>query len=306
MSIIKAADLAYVRVRVPDLDRAERFFTDFGLQRSERTANALYMRGSGAAHHVHITEQGDPKFVSVAFTAHSEADLHTLSQVPGASRVENIEEPGGGKRVWLRDPDGHGVEVVHGIASLPPVAVTHHELNDAKVGLRRAGTLARYEKGPSNVLRIGHAVLMSPDPRAVVEWYRETLGLLWSDEVVDPEGNLVLSFNRLDKGEEYVDHHVLLLQRGAVRGVNHVAFEIRDVDDLMLGHEHLQAAGYDNVWGVGRHVYGAQVFDYWMDPWEFMYEHWTDIRGILDGTFESVVGPWGAALPERFALHAHE
>ena len=97
MTVIKTAELAHVRVRVPDLDLAERFLSDFGLQRSERTGNALYMRGSGTAQHVHSTELGDPKFVSVAFTAHSEEDLPKLSRVPGASRVENIEVPGGGK-----------------------------------------------------------------------------------------------------------------------------------------------------------------------------------------------------------------
>jgi len=310
---IKAADLAYVRVRVPDLDRAERFFTDFGLQRAERTGNALYMRGSGSPHHVHVAELGDPKFMSIAFSVTDEKDLHALSRLPGASNVETIEEPGGGKRVWLRDPDGNAVEVVHGMAMVSPVEHVRHPLNDAKEGLRRAGVLSRHVKGPSKVLRIGHGVLMSINPRPVADWYRETLGLLCSDEVFDPQGNLVLCFNRLDKGAEYVDHHVLLIQGGPRRGLNHIAFEIHDIDDLMIGHEHLQAAGYNNVWGLGRHVYGAQVFDYWMDPWEFMYEHWTDtdrlnasFTGVLNGTIESANGPWGAAVPERFFTHAHD
>ena len=313
MPTIKAADLAYVRVRVPALDRAERFFTDFGLQRAERTGNALYMRGSGSPHHVHVAELGDPKFMSIAFSVTDEEDLHALSLLPSASKVEPIEEPGGGKRVWLQDPDGNAVEVVHGVAAVSPIEHARHPLNDAQEGLRRAGVLSRHVKGPSKVLRIGHGVLMSANPRPVADWYREALGLLCSDEVFDPQGNLVLCFNRLDKGAEYVDHHVLLIQGGPRRGLNHVAFEVHDIDDLMVGHEHLQAAGYYNIWGIGRHVYGAQVFDYWMDPWDFMYEHWTDtdrlnasFKGVLDGTIESANGPWGAAVPERFFTHAHD
>jgi len=313
MPTIKVADLAYVRVRVPDLDQAERFLVDFGLRRAERTAKALYMRGAGPAHHLHVAELGDPKFTALAFSVESEEDLRALSRLPGASKVENIDEPGGGKRVWLRDPDGNGIELVHGIAKASPLEHARHPLNDAKEGLRRAGTLSRHVKGPSKVLRIGHGVLMSPNPRPVVDWYRKTLGMLCSDEVFDPQGNLVLSFNRLDKGAEYVDHHVLLIQGGPRHGLNHVAFEIHDIDDLMVGHEHLRAAGYSNVWGIGRHVYGAQIFDYWMDPWDFMYEHWTDtdrldasFKGVLDGTLESANGPWGAAVPERFFTHAHD
>jgi len=313
MPIIKAIDLAYARVRVPDLDKAEAFLKDFGLLRSARTANALYMRGSCAEHHIHVAELGPPKFLAMAFVAASEDDLHKLAKQPGASGVETIEEPGGGRRVRLKDPDGNTIEVVHGIERVQPIAHTRHPLNDAIDGRRRIGTLARHEKGPSKVLRLGHGVLVSPNVPVMLSWYRETLGLLMSDEVFAPDGQLVLAFNRLDRGPEYVDHHVFLLQPGPKPGLNHIAFEVQDLDDLMLGHEHMVARGGDNVWGIGRHVYGAQIFDYWMDPFDFMYEHWTDtdrmnadFRGVVDGTLESANGPWGAQVPERFFMHSHE
>jgi catechol 2,3-dioxygenase-like lactoylglutathione lyase family enzyme len=313
MPIIKATDLAYVRVRVPDLDKAEAFMKDFGLRQAARSDNALYMRGTCADHHIHVTELGAPKFVSLAFAAGSADDLRKLSQLPGASAVEPIAEPGGGHRVWLKDPDGNAVEVVHGIERAQPIPTPRHPLNDAVDGLRRAGGLARHQRGPAQVLRLGHGVLMSPSMAPMLTWYRETLGLLLSDEVRGPDNELVLSFNRLDRGPEFVDHHVFLLQAGPKCGLNHVAFEVQDVDDLMLGHDHLKAAGRDGVWGIGRHVYGAQIFDYWMDPFDFMYEHWTDtdrmnaeFRGVLDGTIESANGPWGADVPERFFTHSHE
>jgi catechol-2,3-dioxygenase len=311
--ITKVTDIAYVRVRVPDLDRAEEFFNDFGLSRSVRTPQALYMRGTGSAHHVHVAELGEPKFLALAFKAASEADLHALSKLPGASAVESIQEPGGGKRVTLTDPDGHGVEVVYSIAELPLIPHEVLPLNDAANVLRRAGTLSRHAKRASKVLRIGHAVVRSHQPREMVKWYQDTLGLLCSDEIFAPDGQLWLSFNRIDRGDEYVDHHVLLIDVGPVTGLNHVAYEIHDFDDLMIGHEHLQSKGYENVWGIGRHVYGGQLFDYWMDPWEFMYEHWTDtdrvnahFKGVLDGTPESAAGPWGPQVPERFLTHAHK
>ena len=44
MTVIKVKDIAYVRLRAPDLDEAELFLTDFGLTRSARTDTALYMR----------------------------------------------------------------------------------------------------------------------------------------------------------------------------------------------------------------------------------------------------------------------
>lgn len=313
MPVVKVTDIAYVRVRLPDLDRAEQFLSDFGLSRSERTSTALYMRGTGVDHHVHVAELGEPKFLALAFKVATEADLVVLSKLPGASAIEAIQEPGGGKRVVLTDPDGYRVEIVHGIAEVPAVAHDVLPLNDAANTLRRAGTLSRHTKRAAKVVRIGHAVLRSHAPRPLVKWYQETLGLLCSDEVLAPDGTLALSFNRVDRGNEYVDHHVLLIDVGPKPGLNHVAYELHDIDDLMLGREHLQAKGYEGVWGVGRHVYGGQLFDYWMDPWDFLYEHWTDtdrvnaqFKGVLDGTPESAAGPWGPQIPERFLFHAHE
>ena len=44
----------------------------------------------------------------------------------------------------------------------------------------------------------------------------------------------------------------------------------------MAGHEHLRKSGFRHDWGVGRHILGSQVFDYWKDPWGHRVEHWTD------------------------------
>ena len=51
MAWAKVTDIAYGRLRAPDLDVMEEFLTRFGMHRSDRTANALYMRGTDPAHH---------------------------------------------------------------------------------------------------------------------------------------------------------------------------------------------------------------------------------------------------------------
>ena len=59
MPIIKVRDLAWVRLRAPDLDAQEEFLTHFGLTRAARTPEALYMRGTDPVHHIHVTEKAD-------------------------------------------------------------------------------------------------------------------------------------------------------------------------------------------------------------------------------------------------------
>ena len=61
MAAIKVRDLAYGRLRSPDLDAQEEFLTAFGMVRAARTPTALYMRGTDPTHHIHVTEKGDPR-----------------------------------------------------------------------------------------------------------------------------------------------------------------------------------------------------------------------------------------------------
>ena len=58
--------------------------------------------------------------------------------------------------------------------------------------------------------------------------------------------------------------------------VQHIAFEVGNLDDLMSGHEHLKRSKRKNVWGIGRHLLGGQIFDYWKSPFGLIHEHWTD------------------------------
>src|SRR5271156_1279897 len=155
MPAIKVTDIAFGRVRVPDLDVMEEFLTAFGLIKADRTRNALYMRGSDPVHHIHVTEKGEPGFVGLAYHAASEDDLQRLAKLPGASSVEAIDEPGGGKRVRLREPNGYQVEVVHGMASVSAIPVKLDPQNSGAEPLRRAGKLMRLAKEPTPIKRIG-------------------------------------------------------------------------------------------------------------------------------------------------------
>ena len=313
MPHIKVTDIAYVRLRAPDLDVMEEFLTRFGLVRSERTATALYMRGTDPVHHLHVTEKGDPKVVGLAYHAPNEKDLGGLARAPGATGIENLDEPGGGKRVRLTEPNGFQIEVVHGIAPVDPIVTRRQRLNTGNEPLLRAGELMRLPKGPSHVKRIAHGVLMTPKFDETVSWFRDTLGFICSDDVYAGEkSNLIGSFNRCDRGDAFVDHHVFFCLRHEKTGLNHVSFEVQDIDDVAMGHDYLAQFGkYEHMWGIGRHVLGSQVYDYWADPWGRVHEHWADSDRLnlangsnLVSVEEALVSQWGEAPPEKFINHA--
>ena len=307
--MIKVPDLAYVRFRAPDLDRAEAFLTDFGLVRSARTDTALYMRGTDPWHHVHVTELGDPGFVGAGFRAASAADLAAIAKAPEAGPVEPTGEPGGGHRVRLRDPNGIRIDVVHGIEAVAPLPLPPPRRFNTVAGRERLGVRQTVGRGPAHVKRLGHFVLLVNDFRETEKFYHERFGLLNSDEIYAGERDQVLAaFMRCDRGPEFVDHHTFFAIGVGQVQLNHVSFEVQDLDDLMAGSQHLAERGYAHHWGVGRHVLGSQIYDYWRDPWENVFEHWTD-GDLFDARAETgavaVGGPegpshWGPPPPSPF------
>jgi len=312
MPVIKVRDLAYGRLRSPDLDAAEEFLTHFGMIRAARTPTALYMRGTDAHHHLHVTEKGDAAFIGLAYYATSPDDLQRLAKQPGASPVESIDEPGGGQRVRLREPNGYQIEVVYGIEPLPAIPVPEQPMNTGTEPLRRAGQLMRLRKSPTPVKRMGHGVLGTPRVGETAQWFRDTLGFICSDDVyAGDKDNLIGSFNRCDRGEEYVDHHTLFCVRNERAGLNHMSFEVPDVDAVFKDHQYLERLGkYEHMWGVGRHLLGSQVYDYWADPWGRVHERWADTDRLnarsgsnLLSAEEALVSQWGENPPERFIRH---
>jgi catechol 2,3-dioxygenase-like lactoylglutathione lyase family enzyme len=270
------------------------------------------MRSADGRPIAQVTERGEPRMIGFAFEAAGREDLDILAKLPGASAVEARGEPGGGERVVLREPNGYMVEVVHGLARDPPAILERAPMNTAAEPLRRVGALMRPDTGPATVVRIAHVVLGTPKVEETVAWFRQTLGLIASDDVYNDDGSLFAAFSRLDRGDEYVDHHVLFCASGPTAGLNHVSFEVADLDDLFLGHEHLRGLDlFDHVWGVGRHLLGSNIFDYWADPWGRIYEHWSDTDRLkaADGGSRHLLrdgvmrGIWGEAIPERFRNH---
>jgi hypothetical protein len=84
--------------------------------------------------------------------------------------------------------------------------------------------------------------------------------------VYNEEGVDITVFCRLDRGKKQVDHHSFFFFQGPEYRVHHTSYETYDYDTQFLGHDWLREKGYKNCWGVGRHVLGSQIFDYWYVP----------------------------------------
>ena len=283
------ADILYVRFRVPDLEVQQKFLDDFGFV-TRRENGALLARGTDASPFVYAAEQGEAVFLGLGFEVLSKADLERIAAIDGAPITAN-DAPGGGLVARLHDPDGLPVELVYGLDKPTPVTPPKRPPLNFGEQRRRLGERVSYQGAPGSVKRLGHCVINVTDFRASEAWYKERLGLITSDEIYMGQEDRVLgAFLRCNRGELHVDHHTLFLIGSGKLEFQHAAFEVADWDSLMLGHDLLRKAGYKHSWGVGKHLLGSQVFDYWKDPNGFTVEHFTD-GDLVNESFGSHKAP---------------
>lgn len=308
--VIKVHDIAWLEFEKPDLVRAEVFAHAFGLTTVRRADGELQLRGTDAGAPCVIVRQGpSARFVGVAFTAQDEVDVLRLAEATGAS-TRPLPESIGGLSVDLVDPSGVPVRVVAGTHDLPALpSQSPHVLNVGRELLRPNAT-QRPPRIPARVQRLGHVVLQSTKYVETLNWYLDNLGMIVSDFLYFPgqrDRGPTMSFIRCDRGETPADHHTLAIALGPRNRYVHAAFQVCDLDALAAGGEYLHDRGYQRSWGIGRHIQGSQIFDYWRDPEGFLVEHFTD-GDMFDNTLEpgwaaftaSGLAQWGPSATKDF------
>lgn len=311
---IRIEDLAYTVYQVSDLDLMEKFLVDFGMKRSERRSDALYMRGTGSAAYIHKSVVGDTnKFLGGAFRVVSPADLDKAAALPGASEITEITDPGGGQRVTLTTPNGHLIRLEYGAETLPELPTRRiYPLNFYGSHLR-TNRPVRQKKEITPILRIGHYVLRVKDAPREVAWFRKHFNVTPSDYICGRHGvpgdddTMAGTFLRLDAGGKFVDHHIVLVNQSHLEGCHHSSYEVLDLDAVTTGHHHLVNQGWDLDAGYGRHYLGSLIYDYWRDPFGNRLEHYTDTDLVNDehkpvyfsGTVEETT-QWGMSPPPEF------
>lgn len=309
--MITLKDVAYVAYQVPDLSVTESFLVDFGMQVSAREKDAIYFRGAGTPHYIYVARLGPyPKFLGAGFIVQSLQDLENAAQIENASQIENINEPGGGQRVTLTTPSGHTIWLEHGSDMLPPLETRDiYPLNFYETPNRK-NISVRQQAHSVPVLRFGHFVLQVPNAAIETDWFLQHFNLTPSDYMGQNDGQEPViwgAFLRFDRGVQFVDHHCLLISESKMFGCHHSSFEVSDLDAVMAGHNFLESKGYELDAGVGRHLLGSLVYDYWRDPFGQRIEHFTDpdivnedfIPQYFSGSAEETT-QWGMAPAPDF------
>ena len=276
---IKVRDLAWLEFEKPDLGRAEVFAGAFGFTVALRTPDELHLRGTDSGSPCVLVRKGPRSlFAGATFAAADPKDLLRLAEAAGQT-VAPLPESLGGVTVDLTDPAGTPVRVVSGTHELPALPAQAPLTLNAGDQAPRVNATQRPAREPARVQRLGHIVLQTTRYLRTLDWYLDHLGLIVSDFLYyagQRERGPVMSFIRCDRGSVPADHHTLALVLGPSDRYVHSAYQVADLDALAAGGQYLLDRGYRRSWGIGRHIQGSQIFDYWRDPDGFLVEHFAD------------------------------
>lgn len=274
---IKLTNIAHVYYTHNDFDKAKQFLVDFGFKIAQESSDAIYFKGYGTEPFTYCASRGPDEFGGVAFAVESLADLElAASTLPKATPIHEMTAPGGGKRVTFYDPvDNFPFHLIYGQAKVDPSdGLPELDYNFPQTKNRAVNKTQRFKKGPAPIHKLGHFGCCVTDFAKALEFYTTKFNFKPSNLVYDETGKDITTFMHLDRGMEQVDHHCFFFFEGPKFHVHHSSFEVHDFDVQALGHNWLVEKGYDLVWGVGRHVMGSQIFDYWWDTSRFMLEHY--------------------------------
>lgn len=306
-----ASDILYVRYQLQDLVAAERFMTDFGLSTVQHEGEVLRMRGAGAAPFIYEAVKGeDSCFLGIGFCVTGPDELVRLAEYPEATAVLPLPAPFRGEYVRLTMPDGFHVDAVWSADARVAAPVRAPNPFNAGQSKQRTNTSVRQQRESAPALRLGHVTLHVTDHEASVAWLRERFGLVPSDYFGPEPGRVEDAFGtflRVDRGAEFVDHHCLLIMQSRRAGIHHSSFELQDLDHVMSAHDYLLSRGYRLDCGVGRHMLGSQIYDYWHDLAGFRIEHYTDgdvvnmdhVPSVFCGSADETT-QWGMAPGKEF------
>ena len=244
-----------VDLGVRDVAAQVRFYTEvWKLSVAAERGGSVYLRGSGAYHHVlALHPRAEPALLCINLAAADRAAvdrLHARVAATGAPQIDApaaIAEPGGGYGFAFLDPEGRSVRVIAGDA-------------------RHADARSL----PDRPEKITHVVLNTPRQEEAAAFWVKALGFQVSDRSL-------LTFIRCN-----ADHHSIAFHPGNGSTLHHIAFEMDGIDSVMRGAGRMRDAGHPIEWGLGRHGPGNNVFAYFVGPDNFVIEYTAEIQQVDD------------------------
>ena len=280
--------LRSVELQIPDRASAVDFLKGpWGLLDACTRGNTSYLRATAARSYViAVTEAKSSAVVSATITG-TRAEIEGVwarvqkSGLKHGPWVDEFDEPGRGAGFRVAGPEGEPYRFL----------------------VERDAPPAALPADGAHPIIVAHVVFNTKNREAATRVLIDVFGFKLSDRT------RVMNFLRCDEL-----HHVVAYADSGQPSLNHIAFEMKDIDSILRGMGRLKDAGYPTVWGPGRHGPGNNAFSYFIAPFGACVEYTAEVMRVDDsyptGSPDSWKWPpgrtdhWGIATRDNDKLAA--
>jgi catechol-2,3-dioxygenase len=235
LTMISLRRIHHVCLRVGDLAAATgRWSIQFGLTVREQGPFRSYLACDYEPYSLELVQAESPGADHTGYELSRGVGLDDASAALSALGVEHRREDGA---LALRDPDGHGIELLPFTPEddpRPPIA-------------RSTTTL-----GAFHPRKLGHVNSLTGDLAGMTDFYCEVLGMRITDRLGDQGTWLHINS----------DHHTVAFVDKGYAHLHHFAFELTDWGELRIALDHLAQHGRWLAWGPVRHGLGRNLSAY--------------------------------------------
>jgi 2,3-dihydroxy-p-cumate/2,3-dihydroxybenzoate 3,4-dioxygenase len=235
--------LRSVELELADVAQAADFLERvWGLVPAGSSGATRFFRGTGDHPYI-LSIAKSPAPAVAAITFSGTAD--EIAKLGKANTSYDV--PGGGRGFEIRGPEAQNYRFI--------------------VEESRAAPVSEKDKP----IQLTHAVINAVDVETSERFAVERLGFKVSDRTAH------MRFLRCNR-----KHHCVAYAKSEFASLNHIAFEMRDLDAVMRGMTRLREAGFESVWGPGRHGPGNNVFGYFIAPYGGVVEYTAEVSEVGD------------------------
>ena len=222
-----------------------------------------FFRGSGPHHHIlSLRAASAPAVTAITLSGTAEEVEAVHARVRGSGApcrsVARFDMPGEGAGFEVQGPEAQVYRFVAEAGAPPPPAPE-----------------------PDAPIQITHAVLNAVDAAACERFAVQVLGFAVTDRT------RMMTFVRCNR-----KHHCVAYAHAEVSSLNHIAFEMQDIDAVMRGFGRMRDAGFASIWGPGRHGPGNNVFGYFIAPFDAVIEYTAEVSEVGDDYRVGGPGDW--------------
>lgn len=254
-----------------DLPNCRQFFLDWGMSLVEESSQELTFESlNGCRVKVaHSDKPGlpkgmepDPTIREVVWGVESQADL-AMYRLRMKSQPDFVDT---GTRIGCTDPNGLALRIQVSVKRKLnlPCATTNTWAERTRVNQPAPA----YDR--ATPVEVGHVVFFVLNLDRTTAFYQDVLGFQISDRYPG-RGHFMRCAP--DGGH----HDIFLLQLPTPKaGLNHVAFTVRDLHEVIGGGMHMSRQGWATDLGPGRHPISSAMFWYFNNPAGALAEYYTD------------------------------